>query len=125
MVEHRRLRRDDRRMLDREAEDSGAELDLLGLLQQRGEEDERRGDRLRRRRDVFADPALPKAQLVGQDHRLAVLLQDFRIIAAGVVNRLHEEAELHGAAPWTVVASHSTPGRKGTPKGRQGTAGPL
>src|SRR6266700_1877700 len=75
---------------------AGAELDVSGLADQRGDEDQRGGDALGRVGDVLADKTFGEAELVRDQGELAVLFEHLRVIAPGRVHRHDEEAELHG-----------------------------
>jgi hypothetical protein len=52
---------------------AAAELDALGVARQRGDEDQARGDGLGEVGDVLADERLLEAELLGEQHRLAIL----------------------------------------------------
>ena len=100
MVELGGLPGHDRRMLIRQAEDAGAELDALGLWHQGSEEHERRLDGLGGKREMLAEPDLVEADRVGALDDLEVFLQQRVIAPPEILNRVHEHAELHGAPPW-------------------------
>ena len=98
LVEHRGMGGDDRRVLLRQVDDAGTELDVLGALDQGREKDEGRGDLLRLVGVVLADIDLREAQLVRQDDRVLILAQDREVRSLGPVQRHHEHAEFHGSA---------------------------
>ena len=108
MVELRRLAGDDGRMLVRQAEHAGAELDPLGLRYQRREEHEGRLDRLRGEREMLAEPDLVEADRVRAFDDFQVFLKERVVAPFEVLNRVHEHAELHGAPPGP-VALHPMP----------------
>ena len=84
-------------MLLRQVAGAGAELDLLGGMDQRGEEQERVGDVLGPVGQVLADEHVVEAELVGEDDRLAVFPQRDGRVPVQRMHRHHEYAELHGA----------------------------
>ena len=96
VVEHRGLCRDEDRVGVREIGRPRAELDVSGLGDEARLEEHRAGDVLGRVGQVLADVRLRIAQPVGEDDRLAVLLEGFRIVAVQPVHRHGEETELHG-----------------------------
>ena len=98
MIEHRRVRRDERRMAVREVRCPGAELDGLGVADQGGEEDEAVGHVLAAVGEVLADEGVVKAEPVREDDCLAVFLQGVHWIALRRVHRHHEKAQPHSGS---------------------------
>ena len=95
VVEHRGVRRDKHRVLLREVRGAGAELDLLGLGDQRGQEHQAVGDVLVAVGEVLADERVVEPEPVGEQHRLPVLAQRLRPVPAGGVQGHGEVAESH------------------------------
>ena len=119
MVEHRDLARRDRRVVLRQADHAGAADDPLGARQHVGEEEQRRGDLLGGRGIMFAHPGLREAEPVGVDDRVDVLHQGLVVVPPGVVDRHHEQAQLHRSPPCRpTVARWATDAPPGT--GRSG-----
>jgi hypothetical protein len=75
--------RDPERVVVRQREHAGAELDVLRLRGDMGDEDLGRGDELRAARMVFADPCLVVAELVEQLDRGDIAGQRRRRVLAG------------------------------------------
>ena len=97
MVEHGSMRSDQRGVRVRKVRGPGGELDALGGVHQRGEEDEAVGDVLGLLGEVLADERVVEAELVGEDdHRLAVLLERLRRRTLCRVQRHGEIAKSHG-----------------------------
>ena len=74
---------------------AASEPDLLRLVQEPRDEDQRRGDGLRRIRHMLADEAFDEAELVREDGHLAVFLQRLVEFAPDWMDGHGEEAELH------------------------------
>ena len=91
VIEHRRVRGDQRRMRMRQIRGSGGELDRLRLADQRGEKDEAVGDVLAAVGEVLADERVVEAEPVGEDHRLAVFLQRLQRMPMRRMHRHHEQ----------------------------------
>ena len=98
LIEHRGMGGDDRRVLLRQVDHAGAELDPLRALDQGREKDEGRGDLLRLVGVVLADIDLREAQLIRQDDRVLVLAEHREERPLRPVQRHHEHAEFHGSA---------------------------
>src|SRR3546814_18759284 len=79
----------------RQIEDAGAQLDRPRFGDQRREELERIGDRLRRGGIMFADEDLVIAELVEFDDARAILGEKRRKRLVGIEQGHPEEAELH------------------------------
>ena len=105
MVEHRDLPRRDRRVVLRQADHAGAADDPLGARQHVGEEEQRRGDLLGGRGIVFAHPGFREAEPVGVDDRVDVLHQGLVVVPPGMVDRHHEQAQLHRSPPCRPTAA--------------------
>ena len=82
-------------MAVREVRGAGTELDGFRLAEDGGEEDEAVGDVLFRIGKVLADEGVVVAQPIGEDHRLAILLQRDHGLARTRVQRHGEEAKAH------------------------------
>ena len=95
VVHHRHLRGDMDGMIARHVDHAGAQLDLAGFLDERGEKDHAAGDRLGQIGHVLTHECLTIAKFVGKDHRVLILLEDFAIIPCDRVDGLGEETELH------------------------------
>ena len=95
MIEHGAVAGDLGRVVLRQVQHAGAELDRLRDGDQRRHELQRVWDRLGRGAVVLADPGLVVAELLGQQDGFAVLLQDVQVVAPRVVQRHHEQAKLH------------------------------
>src|SRR3546814_3971525 len=95
----------------RQIEDAGAQLDRPRFGDQRREELERIGDRLRRGGIMFADEDLVIAELVEFDDARAILGEKRRKRIVGIVQGHPEQAELHHAIsallvwPWGATES--------------------
>jgi len=96
MVKHGGMRGDERRVRVRKVRGAGRELDALGRVHQGGEEDEAVGDVLGLLGEVLADERVVEPELVGEDHRLAVLLERLRRRPVRRVQRHGEVAKSHG-----------------------------
>ena len=101
VVEQRHPVRNHQGMMVRQADDAGAELDMLRPLRRDAHEHLRRGDGLPSRRVVFADPSLVESQVVEPLDKLEVALQAECGVLAQQVERRQKDAELH-----TVGKSH-------------------
>ena len=95
MIEHRRVHRDHHRMHLREVGGAGRELDGLGVVNQRRQEQHAVGDVLAGVGQVLAHEGVMEAEPVGENDRLAVLAQRLRPIPADRVNRHREVAQPH------------------------------
>ncbi len=95
VVDHRRVGGDDGGMAVRQVDHRGAELDLLGDAEQRRDEHHAVGDVLDFVGEVLAAIALGVAEPIGEDERLAVLLQRLGIVPALRVDRHGEKAKVH------------------------------
>src|SRR5437016_5886773 len=109
MIEHRRVRRDERRMAVREVRRPGAELDGLRVADQRGEEDKAVGHVLAAVGEVLADEGVVKAEPVREDNCLAVFLQGVHRIALRRVHRHHEKAQPHSGSIRAAIFAASVP----------------
>ena len=78
------------RMIDRQVDHAGAELDVGCLGDQAGEEHQGRSDRLDQIGEVLADECLAVAQLVGQDDGLHVLFETLPVVLPVGMYRLDE-----------------------------------
>ena len=97
VVEHRRLRGQQRGVRLRKVAGAGGQLDGLGGVDQRGQEHHRVGDVLGRVGQVFADEHIVQAQAVGQDDGLAVFAQRLHGVPPEGMHRHHEHSESHPA----------------------------
>ncbi len=95
MIEHGHLCSHMDRMIAGHIDHAGAQLDLAGLVDQRGQENHATRDRLCQIRHVLADECLTIAKFVGQDHRILILLQDLAIVAGDRMDGLGKKSELH------------------------------
>ena len=95
VVEQRHVAGDLGRVVLRQVDDAGGEGDRLRLVDQRRHELERVGDRLGRAGVVLADPGLVVAEPVREQDRLAVVPQHVAVGPPRIVQRHHEQAELH------------------------------
>ena len=95
VIEHRRLRRHQHRVLLRQVAGAARKLDALGRMDQRREKQQRIGDVLRLVGEVLADEHIVVAEPVGKHDRLPVLLQRLGVIAVQRVHRHHEHSQLH------------------------------
>ena len=107
VVEHRGVRRDQNGVLLGEVRRAGAEPDLVGLRDQRGQENQAVGDGLVAVGEVLADERVVVSQAVGQQHGLPVLAQRFRPVPAGGVQGHGEVAESHDVSQGPKAASVS------------------
>ena len=78
-----------------DADDAGAQLDVLGAVGGHADEDFRRGDGLPAGAVMLADPGLIEAQVVQPLHQFQVAVQGQGWIFAHPVERPHENPELH------------------------------
>ena len=97
VIEHRGLGGDQHRMAVGQVGGPGAELDAPRFRHQAGDEDHARRDGLGGVGDVLADESLAEAEPVGQDERLAILLEGGHVVALQPMDRHGEESELHAA----------------------------
>jgi len=95
MIEHRRLHRDQHRVHVREVRGAGRELDPRRRRDQRGVEHHAVGDGLAGVGEVLAHESVVKAELVGEDDGLAVLLERLGPVAVHGVHRHGEVAQPH------------------------------
>ncbi len=95
MVEHRRFGRRRSRMVMAQIDRAGAQLDVLGLIRDRGQEHHRVRHRLEGVGDVLAHIGFGKAQLVGEQERLAVLAQGLGKGSGFGMQRHGEIGEVH------------------------------
>ena len=93
VVEQHRPLGDHVRVVVRDADHAGAELDVLGALGRGGDEDLGRGDDLGSGGVVLADPGLVPAEGVEVLDQLQVALERQRRVLAGGVERRHEDPE--------------------------------
>src|SRR3954462_11968442 len=89
------MRGDEHRMRGRKVRGAGAELDGLRLAEHRGEENEAVGDVLLGIGEMLANKGVVETQAIGEDDRLAILLQRDRRIARSRMQRHGEEAKSH------------------------------
>ena len=95
VVELRHAVGDHQRVVVRQADDAGAELDVLRPLRRRRHEQLRRGDSLPPGAVVFAYPRLVEVEIVEPLDQLEIPLVGDRRIFVLPVKRRHENAELH------------------------------
>jgi hypothetical protein len=81
LIEHGDLHAEFDWVMVREIKDRGAELDVLGLMNHGRQKQIGISDRLGDGGLIFTDPGLTKTELVGENHRFPILLQDFPIYA--------------------------------------------
>ena len=94
MVEQDRPVRHPQRVVVRQRQDAGAELDVPGLGGDVGDEDLRRGDDLGAARVVLADPGLVVTEVVElADRRHVARDRRRRVLAGRRMERRHEDAE--------------------------------
>jgi hypothetical protein len=104
MIEHGHIPGDHRWVMVGEADRAAAELDGLGAVDERGEEDQRRSDRLGRGRVVLADPHLRKTELVREDDLVGGLLVNLPLAAWRRMYRLKEHSKVqHGNCPYFLL----------------------
>ncbi len=125
VIELRALGRDDRRMMVRNVDDGGAEPDVLRAVQEVGEEHHRRRERLGGGGEMFAEPQLVVAELLGQQRLPGVLLDGAPHRPVRRMNRHHEHPKPHSgplASPIMVGGQASTGDGNhtmaGAPRGR-------
>ena len=95
VIELRHFGGDDDRIVIGNADDAGAEAQVLGLRYEAGHEHQRRRDRLAGRRKMLAEPQLLEAEPVGQQRFLGVLGKRLGKRAGRRVHRHHEKSETH------------------------------
>ena len=83
------------RVMIRQADHAGAQLDAVGALRRRGDEHLRRGDNLPAGAVVLADPGFVKPQLVQPFDEFKIALHSQRGVFANAVERAEEYAKLH------------------------------
>ena len=92
-----------------EVHGAAAQLDLARIARQRRDEDQARGDGFGEVGDVLADEGFLEAELLGEQHRLAVLFQRLAPVAADRVQRHGEVAKLHASKrAWRSLQVSST-----------------
>jgi hypothetical protein len=74
---------------------AGAELDVFRVVEQPGDEQQGRCDRLGGVRQMLAEEAFDETETVGHQGQLAVLLERLCQITADRMDRHGEEAKLH------------------------------
>jgi hypothetical protein len=79
-----------------QVEDARAEGDPLGARDERGQEDQRRGDGLAQGGEMLAHEGLGEAEAVRQHDGLLILGEDGPVIPVVWVERHHEHPELDG-----------------------------
>ena len=94
-VELRDFGRDLHRVMARQADHRGAEGEILGARQQARHEHQRRGDRLRGRGKMLAEPQFVETERVGVERLLLVLGQRIGERAVRRMHRHHEQAKTH------------------------------
>ena len=82
MIEHRRVRGEQHRMLLRQIGGAGTKLDGFGIADQRRQKQQAVGDVLRLLGQMLANECVVKTQLVGENDGLAVFLQGLGAIAS-------------------------------------------
>ena len=95
---------DDRRMVVGQVDDRGAERDVLGALQEAGEEHQRRGNGLGGGGEMLAQPEFIEAEPVGEHRLLAVLLERAPERAVWRMDRHHEHPQAHDFLPTVRVS---------------------
>ncbi|MNO97907.1 hypothetical protein D3C76_896320 [compost metagenome] len=113
MVELGNITGDGGRVVLRQVEYASGELDVLGGVEQGGEELQRVGHGLRAATVVLANPDFAEAQLVGEDRGFAVLLQHFGVVTPRIVQRHHEQTEFHSISWLRLLLVVSTSGQPG------------
>src|SRR5580704_1349098 len=99
VVDQRRLRRDQERMVERQIHHRGAELDLRGEAGKRGAEHQARRNVLGKVGEMLAAIAFAVAELVGEYESLAIFPQRLGVGTRQRVDGHDEEAELHKLSP--------------------------
>ena len=94
VVEQHHAVRHHERVVVRQRDDAGAELDVLRALRGDADEHLRRGDDLPAGAVVLADPGLVEAEVVEPLQQLQVALQGQRRVLAELVEGSHERTEL-------------------------------
>jgi len=95
VIELRGLRGNHDRIVVGNADDAGAEAQIIGARQKRGHEHHGGGDRLAGRGKMLAQPQLGKAELVGEQRFFGVLGECFGKRPGRRMHRHHEKSEPH------------------------------
>ncbi len=99
MIEHRRMRGEHGRMPLRNVGGAGGELNVLGVANQRGQEQHAAGDVFGDFGEMLADKRVVEPQLVGENDGFAVFGQRLRAVAAHRMQRHGEIAQTHDVSP--------------------------
>ena len=91
VIEHRRVRGKDHRMLLRQIAGAGTELDGVSVTDQRGEKQQAARDVFGFLGQMLADKRIIKAQLVGEDDGLAIFMKR---VGATALLRMHRHGEV-------------------------------
>jgi hypothetical protein len=95
VIELRRFRGNDDRIVIGNADDAGAEAQIAGARQKRGHEHHGRGDRLAGGGKVLAQPQLGKAEFVGKQRFFRILGECVGKRPGRRMHRHHKKSEPH------------------------------